>query len=106
MLMSCCSSFCRSSRSGCERGDVVADSSDIGPRGEPQDSCECAATDRQFQALGRGVQVSTAAGGRAARIRYDARGRPCRVVDDSQQLALSGPVPTSDAGPDRSGDGP
>ncbi len=105
VLMSCCSSFCRSSRSGAEQGDVVFDGADLRLRIEPQGSGERTASNRQFQALGRGVQVCAATGSRAARIRYDGSCRRPRALDDSQQLALSGPLPASDAGPDGTREG-
>jgi sarcosine oxidase gamma subunit len=70
---------------------------------EPEGSGEGSSALRQVIAPGRGVQVRTAAVCSAVRIGYDGWAVRIRAGDHPQQLALQGPLATSDAGPDRSG---
>ena len=68
---------------------------------EPEGSGEGSSALRQVIARGRGVQVRTAAVCSAVRIGYDGWTVRIRAGDHPQQLALRGPLTTSDAGPDR-----
>ena len=104
--MSCCSSFfVVRSWSGAERVDVLSHRGAGQTALEPQGSGEGSSALRQVIARGRGVQVRTAAVCSAVRIGYDGWTVRIRAGDHPQQLALQGPLTTSDAGPDRSDQG-
>jgi hypothetical protein len=101
VLMSCCSSFCRSDSVGV-RGEVVPHRCAGQPLLEPEGSGKRSPAHREVVARGRGVQVRAPSGCRAVRIGYD--GRPAARIqsrDDTQQLACRGPLPTTDARTDR-----
>ena len=69
---------------------------------EPEGSGESSSAIRQVITLGRGVQVRPSAVCSAVKIGHDGWAVRIRAGDHAQQLALSGPLATSDAGPDRS----
>ena len=66
---------------------------------------ERAAADGKLEALGGGVQVRPPTGCPSRRIGEDLAARAPVTGDDSQQLALRGPLPTPDARADTALDG-
>ena len=66
---------------------------------------ERAAADGKLEALGCGVQVRPPTGCPSRRIGEDLAARAPVTGDDSQQLALRGPLPTPDARADTALDG-
>ena len=103
--MSCCSSFCRSitvmvltSVRYSPSGVLVSPA----PPPVPEGPGESSPAHREVVTLGRGVQVRSPAGCGALRIGYDGRlAVRVRAGGHPQQLALRGPLPAPDAGPDR-----
>ena len=106
--MSCCSSFCRSLLGvTCEssHSPTGALESPLHPAA-PEGPGECLPPHREVVTRGGGVQVRPPAGRGAVGIGYDGRvAVRVRAGDHSQQLAFAGPLPTSDAGPDRTSEG-
>jgi hypothetical protein len=111
VLMSCCSSFCRSfvDLSVCA-GEVVPHRCGGEPRARcaphTQGTSKGFPSHREVITLGRGMQVRSPAGCGGVGIGDDSWSAiGTRAGGHPQQLALGGSFPTSDAGPDRAREG-